>query len=135
MRKQTIQYTSSLDALIAVAKRLSVYENQHKMDSEDFYNEYNQGILSDDIAVLASVRHRLSSLPCFASRIRTNIKSCCLNFYLITSIKCDRRSGRVRSLKPLRLRHDLIFGNAPPLRLWFRLVTVLGVWEGEFRLK
>jgi hypothetical protein len=49
MRKQTIQYTSSLDALIAVAKRLSVYENQHKMDSEDFYNEYNQGILSDDI--------------------------------------------------------------------------------------
>jgi hypothetical protein len=37
MRKQTIQYTSSLDALIAVAKRLSVYENQHKMDSEDFY--------------------------------------------------------------------------------------------------
>ncbi len=57
MRKQTIQYTSSLDALIGVAKRLSVYENQHKMDSEDFYNEYNQGILSDDIAVLASVRH------------------------------------------------------------------------------
>ena len=50
-------------------------------------------------------------------------------------MQCDRRSGRVRSLKPLRLRHDLIFGNAPPLRLWFRLVTVLGVWEGEFRLK
>ena len=39
MRKQTIQYTSSLDALIAVAKRLSVYENQHKMDSEDFYGD------------------------------------------------------------------------------------------------
>ena len=49
MRKQTIQYTSSLDALIAVAKRLSVYENQHKMDSEDFYKEYNQGTLSDDL--------------------------------------------------------------------------------------
>jgi hypothetical protein len=49
MRKQTIQYTSSLDALIAVAKRISVYENQNKMDSEDFYNHYNQGILSDDI--------------------------------------------------------------------------------------
>ncbi|TRV20622.1 MAG: hypothetical protein EWV88_16560, partial [Microcystis wesenbergii Mw_MB_S_20031200_S109D] len=45
----TIQYTSSLDALIAVAKRLSVYENQHKMDSEDFYKEYNQGTLSDDL--------------------------------------------------------------------------------------
>jgi hypothetical protein len=49
MRKQTIQYTSSLDALIAVVKRLSIYENQYKMDSEDFYNHYNQGKLSDDI--------------------------------------------------------------------------------------
>ncbi|ACK73962.1 conserved hypothetical protein (plasmid) [Gloeothece citriformis PCC 7424] len=48
MCKQTIQYTTSLDALIAVTKRLSLYENQHKMDSEDFYNQYNQGILSDD---------------------------------------------------------------------------------------
>ncbi len=37
MRKQTIQYTSSLDALVAVAKRLSVYENQQKIDSEDFF--------------------------------------------------------------------------------------------------
>lgn len=48
MRKQTIQYTSSLDALIAVTKRLSLYENQYKIDSEDFYNQYNQGMLSDD---------------------------------------------------------------------------------------
>ncbi|MBD2393780.1 hypothetical protein VKI22_04580 [Cyanobacterium aponinum UTEX 3221] len=48
MRKQIIQYTSSLDALIAIAKRLSIYENQHKMDSEDFFNKYNQGKLSDD---------------------------------------------------------------------------------------
>ena len=45
MRKQTIQYTSSLDALIAVAKRLSVYENQHKMDSEDV-NKALRAILS-----------------------------------------------------------------------------------------
>lgn len=49
MRKQTIQYTSSLDALLAVAKRLSLYENQHKMDSEDFFHQYNQGMLSDNI--------------------------------------------------------------------------------------
>ncbi|MBG1259115.1 antitoxin TumA [Nostoc commune] len=48
MRKQTIQYTSSLDALVAVAKRLSVYENQQKMDSEDFFYQYNQGTLPDD---------------------------------------------------------------------------------------
>lgn len=49
MRKQTIQYTSSLDALVAIAKRLSVYENQQKMDSEDFFYQYNQGTLPDDV--------------------------------------------------------------------------------------
>ncbi|MCC5633157.1 hypothetical protein LC613_37245 [Nostoc sphaeroides CHAB 2801] len=49
MRKQTIQYTSSLDALVAVAKLLSVYENHQKMDSEDFFYQYNQGILADDV--------------------------------------------------------------------------------------
>lgn len=52
MRKQTIQYTSSLDALVAVAKRLSVYENQQKMDSEDFFYQYNQGTLSDDVVFI-----------------------------------------------------------------------------------
>jgi hypothetical protein len=49
MRKQTIEYTSSLDALIAIAKRLSRYESQHKMESEDFYQDYNQGMLPDDV--------------------------------------------------------------------------------------
>jgi hypothetical protein len=49
MLKQTIQYTTPLDALIAVTKRLSLYENQYKRDSEEFYHQYNQGILSDDI--------------------------------------------------------------------------------------
>jgi hypothetical protein len=48
MRKQTIQYTSPLDALVAVAKRLSLYENHQKMDSEEFFNQYNRGLLSDD---------------------------------------------------------------------------------------
>ncbi|MBD2602030.1 hypothetical protein [Microcystis viridis] len=61
MRKQTIQYTSSLDALIAVAKRLSVYENQHKMDSEDFYNQYNQGTLSDDIIFIESANRQFKN--------------------------------------------------------------------------
>ncbi|MDB9516590.1 hypothetical protein PN466_06460 [Roseofilum reptotaenium CS-1145] len=48
MRKQTIQYTSSLDALVTVAKRLSLYENQQKMDSEEFFYQYSQGLLSDE---------------------------------------------------------------------------------------
>lgn len=48
MRKKTIQYTSPLDALVAVAKRLSLYENQHQMESAEFFERYNQGLLSDD---------------------------------------------------------------------------------------
>ncbi len=50
MRKQTTRYTSPIDALIAVAKRLNTYEIRHGMDSEDFFNEYSQGRLSDDAA-------------------------------------------------------------------------------------
>ncbi len=49
MQKQTIHYTSPLDALITVAKRLSLYENQQYMDSETFFNQYSSGQLSDDI--------------------------------------------------------------------------------------
>jgi hypothetical protein len=52
MRQQTIQYTSPLDALVAVAKRLSLYENQYQMDSEEFFNQYSQGQLSDDAALI-----------------------------------------------------------------------------------
>ena len=48
MRKQTIQYTSPLDALVTVAKRLSLYENQQHMDSETFFDQYSRGQLSDD---------------------------------------------------------------------------------------
>jgi hypothetical protein len=48
MRKQTIQYTSPLDALVAVTKRLSLYENQQHMDSETFFDQYSRGQLSDE---------------------------------------------------------------------------------------
>jgi hypothetical protein len=48
MRKQTIQYTSPLDALVAVTKRLSLYENQQHMDSETFFDRYSRGQLSDE---------------------------------------------------------------------------------------
>lgn len=49
MRKQTIQYTSPLDALVAVAKRLSRYEIDAQMDSEEFFYQYSQGNLGDDV--------------------------------------------------------------------------------------
>ena len=48
MRKQTIQYSSSLDALIEVTKRLSLHEIREHMDSEEFFHQYSQGRLSDD---------------------------------------------------------------------------------------
>ncbi|QTA80255.1 Uncharacterized protein dnl_25510 [Desulfonema limicola] len=49
MRKHTIQYTTQLDALIAVTKRLSSYESQNQMESEKFIEQYRKGQLSDDI--------------------------------------------------------------------------------------
>ena len=49
MRKQTIYYTSPIDALVAIAKRLSLYETQQKMDSEEFFTQYTQGLLSDEV--------------------------------------------------------------------------------------
>lgn len=50
MRKQRIEYTSALDALVAVAKRLSISEIQYHLESEDFFYQYNQGLLGDDAA-------------------------------------------------------------------------------------
>ena len=49
MQKHTMQYTSPLDALVVVTKRLSLYENQQHMDSETFFDQYSRGQLSDDI--------------------------------------------------------------------------------------
>jgi len=49
MPKRTITYLSPLDALIAVTKRLSLYENQHKLDSEEFFHQYRQGKTSDEV--------------------------------------------------------------------------------------
>jgi hypothetical protein len=48
MHKQIIEYTSPLDALVALAKQLSIYETQYRMESEEFFTQYNQGKTSDD---------------------------------------------------------------------------------------
>jgi hypothetical protein len=48
MRKRITEYTSSLDALIAVTKQLSGYEIQYHMDSEEFFTQYQQGKTADD---------------------------------------------------------------------------------------
>ena len=48
MRKQRETYTSPLDALVAVSKQLSLYENQHGMESEIFFDRYQKGLVGDD---------------------------------------------------------------------------------------
>jgi hypothetical protein len=49
MRKQTIEYEPPIDALIVVAKRLSVYEDRYKIVSEDFYYKFCKGKIEDSI--------------------------------------------------------------------------------------
>ncbi|MDD5034294.1 MAG: hypothetical protein PHE55_06010 [Methylococcaceae bacterium] len=63
MRKQTIEYSSPLDALIALTKRLSFHEMQQHMNSEEFFYQYCQGRLSDDAELVEwanDYRHYLS---------------------------------------------------------------------------
>jgi hypothetical protein len=48
MRKQRAIYTSPLDALVAVSKQLSLYEDRHGMDSETFFDRYQKGLIGDD---------------------------------------------------------------------------------------
>lgn len=63
MRKQTIQYSSPLDALIEVTKRLSFHEMEEHMDSEEFFHQFSSGKLSDSaehIEWANDYRHYLS---------------------------------------------------------------------------
>ncbi len=48
MRKQRIEYSTSLDALVAIAKRLSLFEHQYHWDSEEFFNLYSNGLIGDE---------------------------------------------------------------------------------------
>ncbi len=47
MKKQRVEYDSPVDALVAISKRLSAYENSHHMNSEDFFHKYGQGEMED----------------------------------------------------------------------------------------
>lgn len=48
MNKKSLQYDSPLDALVAIAKRLSRYEVEVGLSSEAFFSRYSQGIWGDD---------------------------------------------------------------------------------------
>ena len=48
MRRQIIEYTSPLDALVALVRQLNTYENHYQMDSAEFFTKYNAGETTDD---------------------------------------------------------------------------------------
>ena len=52
MRKQTIQYTSPLDALVAITKRLGLREDKYRIESEEFFFRYQKGEMGDDVDVM-----------------------------------------------------------------------------------
>jgi hypothetical protein len=52
MQKQRIEYRTPLDALIAITKRLSLYENRQQMTSAEFFDRYNRGELPDDLEMV-----------------------------------------------------------------------------------
>jgi hypothetical protein len=49
MQKQRIEYASPVDAIIAVAKRLSVYETRYQMSTEDFFDKFTKGQMDDGL--------------------------------------------------------------------------------------
>jgi hypothetical protein len=47
MRKLKIEYDSHVDALVAISKRLSLYEGRNKMESEEFFDRFSKGQMED----------------------------------------------------------------------------------------
>lgn len=49
MQKETVIYDSPIDALVAVAKRLSILEERYRMSSADFFHKYSAGQMEDSV--------------------------------------------------------------------------------------
>ena len=47
MRKHRTEYDSTVDALVAVSKRLSIYEGQYKMETEEFFDRFSKSQIED----------------------------------------------------------------------------------------
>ncbi|QII11008.1 hypothetical protein KsCSTR_16290 [Candidatus Kuenenia stuttgartiensis] len=45
MWKQRIEYDSPVDALMAIAKRLSIFGTRYRMTSEEFFDKFSKGQL------------------------------------------------------------------------------------------
>jgi hypothetical protein len=73
MRKQRIEYDSPLDALVAIAKRLSVFEMRHQIPSEDFFDKFRKGEMEDSADVVEwanDYRHFLALRSEMEDRLR-----------------------------------------------------------------
>ncbi|CAN2041462.1 conserved hypothetical protein [Candidatus Magnetomoraceae bacterium gMMP-15] len=49
MQKKILEYSSPVDALVTVIRRLSTYEKCHKITSKDFFDKYNKGQIKDSV--------------------------------------------------------------------------------------
>jgi hypothetical protein len=49
MQKQRTIYDSPLDAILALTKRLSIYEERYQLKSENFFDQFSKGLLDDRI--------------------------------------------------------------------------------------
>jgi hypothetical protein len=62
-QKQRVTYDSELDALVAVAKQLSLFEDRHRISSEDFFHRFSSGQMEDTAEFIEwsnAYRHFLS---------------------------------------------------------------------------
>ena len=73
MRKQIIEYTSPLDALVGTVKQLKIYEIKYQMNSEEFFAKYTQGETADDeefVEWAGNYQHYLALHQDIANRLR-----------------------------------------------------------------
>ncbi len=49
MEKHRIVFHSPVDAIVHLAKRLSIYEEKYKRSSENFYDPFGKGLLDERI--------------------------------------------------------------------------------------
>ncbi len=47
MRKHRVDYDSPVDALVTISKRLSLYEERYRIESEEFYDRFAKGKADD----------------------------------------------------------------------------------------
>jgi len=73
MGKQIIEYTSPLDALVALVRQLIHYELKYQMTSEDFFSQYQQGRTDDHedfVEWSGNYRHYLSLHQDLATKLQ-----------------------------------------------------------------